>query len=485
MYGSTTSNDDNDVEGEEQVKITSLRQDGSLSDVRKKSFYTMVLATVFLAVIVTLAVTLNNTRENESVTASITNSGNASSPFFGHGDRWQIYKWTMAGAHSESWAEKVQTYISEEVDEYELGCDGNKKSGNVGDIQIHIVQGSYLEESIEKHRTSYWQNISEEVFSSMEHFHTLMHNKIQILVPDIEPVDTEIRKNGDINAMRRFSNAPGDVTVAHLIMNIEAQLYELVSPVSDNLNTEGFVYWQEKECPIAHALSFDPTSIIEEMISLGSFQTKTAGGFTTGYWISMQTSTAYDMDSTTLKDDMQFLGLEVNTVNGEFCDVTSITGFGSKNSSTFLEPYRYVSYVRNRATSDSLKLVEVFEEAVSATHDQLYDGVTEHWGSNWDHWLDRHIGVSYNPTDNSEVAIVDGINILNQRLQVDYDRRVGLRLDGFSKFYVAWEGIMTYEFLFNNGWDKADWQQYHCSCIHSNNYADFIATYPDKDSCDL
>lgn len=409
---------------------------------------------------------------------------------------WGIYKHAVAGVNSQEWYEPLYYYLGTSVSLTNLGCNGTKANVDFGlsTFQLHFVEGSIIEESKETHKTSYWQRELQEAYKNMETFHSLMHNKVQFLVPDIAAIDAHTRTDEaremfpTMSTMRRISTAGYDneVEVAHLSLNIGGHIYEVVSPVSNDLNRDGYKLWSQHEFPAAHELGYNPVPVLEQLTANGVFNYRTGGGFVSGVWTSIHVSTAErDMANSNLANDVTGIaGLNLKHYSyGEDFSIDSISGYNSYLASTAIDvaidPYRNVRYIRNSVDEESDKLTALWEESVAASHQQLYNRVTEQWGSNWDHWLDQHIGLVYGLANagNSDTEADDEycgiVADLTVNLKDEKNRPVGLRIDDEeTKFYAGYKGLMAWEYNSPTVCgDSADWDQGICTCVHANSVA--------------
>lgn len=475
-YGSLEGNDAvSGTEGESERDVEEV----AATDVLKYSSLKLTAAVAIAILVITMYLGNSGSTENkpEQLLKSSTKTANeGSSDFF-------VYKHTVVGRGSENWGSAMKTYIASNAVVADLGCNSTKTTSSVSDFELHIVEGELMEEIDESSKSTYWQDKFQSVYGDMTTFHSFMHEKVQILVRDVAAVDTETRsathktKFPGIGTMRRLSTAPDGSRVAHLTMNIEGFLYELVSPVTDSLDTTEYVEWSEEECPAAHSLDYNPKEVLEQLQKDASYTfSQTEGGYDVGLWTSIHINTAKEtISNTDFAEDLdKIAGLAVKEEkHSEYCSVTSYSGFMDM---IYVPEYfgpvmssRTIKYVRNAHNVDQLALTAQYEKVIEHAHQQLRYQLTEHWGSNWDHWLDRHIGLMYFGTDYDSTAECDTTDAVTEYFHDEKNRAVGLRIDEGNKYYVGGEGSMTWLYSFHNTCGKSSWNQGVCGCNHANN----------------
>jgi hypothetical protein len=370
------------IDGEESSFFYNIR---SLSTFKKVFFLMCIIAAISAVLSVTL--------ELDSSTSDTDTKGS----------NFYVYKYTLAGMYSAEWLGVMSYFFTEFNENVSLACTTLKAGGMCGAFALHYVESEIFEDTFISHKTSYWQNMSIALFGDMSKFHPFMHNKIQFLVYDIAAVDSYLRSNegladfSDLTLMRRLSLSPNGDQVAHLVFNVYGNLYEMVGPVTDNVNTKDYTEWTSNECSNVQKLNFDPSEVLNDLISNGVYDLfgLTDGGYQIPFWTTIYMNVATELVDRSVGEcdvfeDLEYMGFAMSAQRYEKCEALEVSGFISLSSEdVYLNKYRRMIFVRNTADQEALALTAEWEAAVYTTHTDLYNNITERYGSNWNHWLDR------------------------------------------------------------------------------------------------
>lgn len=446
---------------------------------RRKSVLAMLLVLTAVAL-----VTFSFQKRRVASEAVVTSSTESS---------FELYKATLAVATGSAAgiAEFVNSTITHVDPNFDLGCGGVKVNAYLLPYgpQLHWVESEILsndDKPIER-----WQPYFEELNGDMSKFNAFMHNKISLFTTDLAKPLAQLERHGIKTLRRRGTRYSGLASptgeLGHLVFEIAGRAYELVGPVTADFHAtaKSWDEWTVDECPFAHRLNNDLDEYVskyQDFVAVAK-QSEAVSGWAQdrGYYPPMLAGISFALSQDEAIDDLfsdlqSLAGIE-NYVESE-SDGCAVYRLNTRVVYGWSAPVRYV--VNERSLHDLSKnetwTVAAYNDYIAKTHETRL-ARAKNW-SNWDHWLDQHLGLKYVGDDAYGMA-----ERLNDELKMK-SRAVGQRTtDEFSSkytvhWYTGYPGPTTWEYWVQGVEDysvndRAD----ICACVPSNNDLIFLKTH--------
>jgi hypothetical protein len=371
----------------------------------------------------------------------------------------------------------VSTYITYFQYSSALGCESTMKLAAItkNDYELHWIDTSVFQvsgksvESVAAYVTSLGTST----------FNEYMHNKVQMYVPDLQPLYATLTKDAVGNVQYRLSSSPGspDEDVAHISIFLAdaATVYEIVGPKS-SLSGDAllsFTSWSDSECPIAHALPESLSEYASWYSASTQYEAMDEWEESTGLLVPMKIritvptqSTDYVADTLSLVNAVTGATISYATSADGNCHIASIYQPDDKST---------VVYVANSGTGVELDytIADWEADALSSHKDLLSD-------NGWDRYQDHHMGVYIymNSVSDCDTNFARVSELIGENGNFSYSIRVTDSLNTETHFYVATAGLRTWEFNLY-GCVYTSYPDV-CGCVESNRndeyYVDGVKT---------
>ena len=270
-----------------------------------------------------------------------------------------------------------------------------------------------------------------------------------------------------------------------------ARAVELVGPSTSLFNASGFELWRNDECSAAHTLKhaasdYDVWASGElDDDGVRAWQRRIDDRVVPLFATSSVVSHDPVAHGELVASLWNFTGVTATLVEDtDDCTVMSLT-WASFDGFEF----KYVHNKRAAVGAHSIADYDAYVEAAHARYlvnetassaDDAAGGEDEDSRlSGWDHWLDQHLGFEFQ-TLGDECAVMDGNirSVLRRDAVPAAERRTFETLTDFTQnytthFYTGYKGSLTWEFNVQCSTDASAPDV--CTCISSNNDADFFA----------
>lgn len=442
--------------------------------------------------------------KNHSTVMSLRSEGMG---LVGKASEWQMYKVTISiipgtgEAVKEFWSSYVAPAVSDLPSS--LGCSSTRNAVNLYNQQMHFVDAKLMER--EGHSTTYWYQYFQELNGDMTKFNVHEHNKVVMYVPTVKGHIAKLNKDS-VDFMKRISLDSTGMEVAHVGLNIEGRVYELVAPAAD-LDPpvrSTFKYWSDEECSEAHELQETLEAYKEKYYELKEIMDEVATDDEVenfDFDVPMIVRVSIATDDFTKQNDLAHLHMFTGAHIGNDISVSDTcmlkhVSWSYKNEGKWAFKLPPVTYVKNTHPS-----VTVGKHSVGDFLDYLWDdqhikfaaAYRENWGDNWDHWLDTHIGmqVTAETTKDRQWQYHDLIydELSKNRWPVGYrhGKQSGESGNDFH-FYTGYRNTYAWEWLINEGHYKS--KEFNlCGCIAENNakiyYEDMLREHGKKEALGL
>lgn len=399
------------------------------------------------------------------------------------GNGWFFYKTTMVTKNGTSGA--VLEFMMNFTGGYDcakvgLGCDGYKITCTYGkdmkgiyDIseEVHYVHAPELfSQAVDKDNLGVdgWQDITEMSMANMDkEFTAFMHNKIQMYTQNVDERAAKLESAG-YKVMRRLSYwKDGKTLLAHASTQLSGHIWEFVGLAPKDVTD--WTFWKINECPKAHSITADIFQLekyIDEINSKAIHSESAYDRINTTFWISSHVASSIDNDRTSMLNDLKDLTrANINTENSDACEVTTVTHKYYDQISL-----KYVKNAKKQAASvdGETYSLAMFEDYINQVHEKylLKPNGTLHrdrW-RNWDHWLDRHVGMAI---EQKHDYCMERNEAITARL-LDKDTPVGKRAIGSEDhFYVGYYNS-SFTLEYNVNCHSGVGETNVCTCNHEN-----------------
>jgi len=328
-----------------------------------------------------------------------------------------------------------------------------------------------------------------------------------LYVPSLAAHLKKLKAGGQDKIMKRLSTDSDGATVAHLSLDVYGRLYELVGPASD-LDTTDFEFWSEDtECAAVQGIPESLKSMEDKYAQMkNSHDSSSTDDEVASFSMAVPMLVHHSIatDDFSKQNDFahleKFTGATVSdiTVHTDSCSsVTVAWDYDSTGSSVFKLPS--VTYVLNTGATHSdtsHSVTDYLDYLWNDQHMKFAANYKEHWGDNWDHWLDYHIGMqvtNYSTfttggTDGEVWGYHDLIYHTLHEASWPSGYRHGLQFGESGNdfhFYTGYRNTYAWEWLINEGDAKGHCYDL-CGCLPENNakiYLEEVGTALEESQC--
>mmetsp|Transcript_46249 Transcript_46249/g.93345 ORF Transcript_46249/g.93345 Transcript_46249/m.93345 type:complete len:556 (+) Transcript_46249:80-1747(+) len=425
----------------------------------------------------------------------------------GKASDWQMYKVTLSvipGSGSDV-SDFFTEYVAPAVADLptELGCSSKRYAVTLLNQDLHWVDAKELER--DGHATTYWNEYFDSVNGDMDYFNPFMHNKVMMYVPSLAAHEKKLKVGKqDRKLMRRLSTDSDGATVAHVSMNVQGRLYELVGPAAD-LDTSGFSYWKEDtECAAVQGVPESLKSMRDKYDEIKTYHDSSSTDDEVANFalpVPMLVHHSIATDDFSKQNDLahlvKFTGASVSDTvqHSDTCSSLTLSwDYESVGSQVFKLPS--VTYVINTGATETEHSVSDYLDYLWGEHEKFAADYKMHWGDNWDHWLDFHIGMQVTnysvTTAGGTGGEVWGYHDLIYHTLHEESWPVGYRHgqqtgEGGNDyhFYTGYRDTYAWEYLINEG-EAKDHVYDLCGCLPENNakiYYDEVGQAKEESEC--
>lgn len=418
----------------------------------------------------------------------------------GKGSDWEMYKVTLSVIPGS--ATSINTfwtdYIAPEVVDLptDLGCDSTRNAISLYNQQMHFVDARAMER--QGKATTFWYDYFENLNGDLSEFNVFQHNKVLMFVPQVQRHLYRMQKDG-INLKRRLSLDNDGVQVAHLDFQVEGRIYELVGPAGDidDEHLALFSDWSTEECAPAQVLEQTLESYTAKYQELKDYHDQYATDDAVknfDFDVPMVIKLTIATDDFEKQNDFahlkKFSGAHISEVSDYDTCQTVRVSWNYDNSGKDVFKLPDVVYVKNTAASyGDYSVTDFLDYLWDDQHVKFAGDYKEHWGDNWDHWLDTHFGmqVTAESSKDTQWAYHDLIyhELHENNWPVGY--RHGNQLDETGNdyhFYTGYRNTFAWEWLINEGRYKEHVYDL-CCCIPENNakiyYSQQVALFGEQE----
>lgn len=368
---------------------------------------------------------------------------------------WSLYKYTTS-IPVDSYVNVqsfVNQYITEAAYAYNLGCNETYKVvaslgtptsdvGLSGFQEMHWVDSSTFQTS-GKSISDWSAYVSSLGYDTINPF---MLNKVQLYVPDLSAHYSSLVTDGITTILRKsHSSGATDFDTAHIGIPISdaASIYELVGPLSSLTDDQqdDFSMWSESECAGVHQLPYSLTvyKALYETIEFNG--TALAWTEKTGKYIPMGVAITIPTHSLDYIRDTMYIVKNVTTFptveySADGCDVMAMDMYIEIDGSEgpFAPYVRYVDASSAMTVSGDFTISD-WETEIADTHDSLLDMKAAY--SKWDRYLDTHLGMMAEVTDEGTVCTDSEATIASVLASSAQDPAYSMRDSLGVHFYTA------------------------------------------------
>ena len=392
-------------------------------------------------------------------------------------------------------AEFITKYVAPAVVDLpmDIGCSSKRFAVTLLNQDLHWVDAKEMERKGEG--TTFWYDYFKSLNGDhMNEFNAFMHNKIMMYVPSIAAHSEKLHRDGqDHLVMRRLSVDTEGQTVAHLSLNVEGRMYELVGP-TDDIDTSsengGWKSWSDAagECAAVQVVPETLRIMKDKYVEIKSYHNDHAADDEVASFdlpVPMVVHHQIATDDFSKQNDLahlvKFTGAHVGDAVQHSDTCSSITvswDYTNEGSEVFKLPS--VTYVINTgAAVGAYSVTDFLNYLWTDEHVKFAGDYKMHWGDNWDHWLDTHIGMQVTNYSSLTVGGTDGSawgyhDLIYETLHsnswpVGY--RHGLQSGESGNdyhFYTGYRNTFAWEWLINEGEYKGHVYDL-CACIPENN----------------
>lgn len=317
-----------------------------------------------------------------------------------------FYKFTYPvanGTGMSGFAKLTKFLCAPMSDPVDLGCSGLKVGCEVliaqqttadekyHGFQLHMVDTPKFKTYSKGFTMDEWQLYFQTLNANMSTFNAFQHNKVTLFSSDL-PAFQRLLDSEKEPYMGRLT---GD-TFAHIIIEINGRIFEVVGSSDADLDLSKFEAWHEDECQGAHVPLESVDYYNNQITTIMSDNNDDA------------ISRAEEYEQGTGIAPLLFIGASVatdslhsNKFDSLISDTTRFSG-ASWSFKHYTEscvallgewpqmPGVTVRYVHNAVAHQGDTSVLTYESAVTKAHSEL---VSANGWFGWDHWLDQHIGV--------------------------------------------------------------------------------------------
>ena len=126
--------------------------------------------------------------------------------------------------------------------------------------------------------SDFWADFFTKLNGDMDTFNAFMHNKVVMFVPELTAHFKRITDD-NVATMKRLSYDSNNELVAHIDLQLQGHIYELVGPASSVPDLDGFTFWSDEdgECSKAHQLK-ETLESYREKYAIAKYAPCTAAG---------------------------------------------------------------------------------------------------------------------------------------------------------------------------------------------------------------